>query len=255
MLTAARRYAIFPLSSGTAGEGVSFAAMADNIARVFADAITTDPTRPLLTWYDDATGERTELSGATLANWVAKTGNLLLDAAAAGPGDSAGVLLPPHWQTAAVLLGCWSAGLTVTDTPGPVEVLFAAADRAAESDAWPAGERYALALAPFAAPLRDVPAGFADYVVDLRGQGDHFTPYPQGGQQDAELLARATDRAGQFGIVAGERVLVDAAHYPDPVDWLLAPLTAGASVVLCGRLDPALLARRLMVEKVTRSLA
>ena len=56
--------------------------MADNIARVFADAIATDPTRPLLTFYDDATGERTELSGATLANWVAKTANLLVDGSA-----------------------------------------------------------------------------------------------------------------------------------------------------------------------------
>ena len=84
--------------------------MADNIARVFADAIAPDPTRPQLTWYDDATGERTELSGATLANWVAKTANLLVDEVALGPGDTAGVLLPPHWQTAAVLLGCWSAG-------------------------------------------------------------------------------------------------------------------------------------------------
>ncbi len=63
--------------------------MADNIARVFADAVATDPNRPLLTWYDDATGERTELSGATLANWVAKTANLLVDELALGPGGTA----------------------------------------------------------------------------------------------------------------------------------------------------------------------
>ncbi|MFD0786819.1 TIGR03089 family protein, partial [Micromonospora azadirachtae] len=68
--------------------------MAENIARVFADAIAPDPTRPLLTWYDDASGERTELSGATLANWVAKTANLLVDGAAVGPDDTAAVLLP-----------------------------------------------------------------------------------------------------------------------------------------------------------------
>src|SRR5262245_66226190 len=48
-----------------------------------------DPTRPLLTWYDDTTGERTELSGATLGNWVAKTANLLVDGVGAGPGDRA----------------------------------------------------------------------------------------------------------------------------------------------------------------------
>ncbi|MGC4808172.1 TIGR03089 family protein [Micromonospora sp. DT233] len=229
--------------------------MADNIARVLADVTAADPARPLLTWYDDASGERTELSGATLTNWVAKTANMLVDEIGAGPGESAGVLLPPHWQTAAVLLGCWSAGLTVTEGPAPVEVLFAAADRIAEAQAWPSGERYALALAPFALPLREVPAGFADYVLAVRAHGDHFTPYPRGGPQDAQLLGRAAARATQLGIAHGDRVLLDAATHPDPVDWLLAPLTAGATIVLCGNLDPARVAARVATEKVTRDLA
>ncbi|MGC1213916.1 MAG: TIGR03089 family protein, partial [Micromonospora sp.] len=157
--------------------------------------------------------------------------------------------------TAAVLLGCWSAGLTVVDTPGDVDVLFAAADRVAEADAWSAGERYALALAPFAAPLRQVPPGFVDYVVEVRGHGDHFTPYPSGSEADADLLARATDRAAELCLTAGDRILVDAAAHPDPVDWLLAPLTAGASVVLCGNLDTSRLDARTAAEKVTRTLA
>ncbi|MBQ0895280.1 TIGR03089 family protein [Micromonospora sp. U56] len=229
--------------------------MAENIARVFADAIATDPARPLLTWYDDATGERTELSGATLANWVAKTANLLVDELALSPGDAAAVLLPPHWQTAAVLLGCWSAGVTVADTPGDVDVLFAAADRVAEAAAWSAGDRYALALAPFAAPLRAVPAGFADYVVEVRTHGDHFTPYFQGGPGDAALLAPAADRATELCIAPGDRLLVDAARHPDPVDWLLAPLVRGASIVLCGNLDATRLDGRVASEKVTRILA
>ena len=33
--------------------------------------------RPLITFYDDATGERVELSAATTANWAAKAANLL----------------------------------------------------------------------------------------------------------------------------------------------------------------------------------
>jgi uncharacterized protein (TIGR03089 family) len=240
--------------------------MADTISRLFAAAIGADPTRPLLTWYDDATGDRTELSGATLANWVAKTGNLLVDSAALGPADQAAVLLPPHWQTAAVLLGCWSAGLTVSGQPGlggqaggdraprPVDVLFATADRAGEAANWPADERYALALAPLAAPLREVPAGFVDYVIEVRGHGDHFTPSAGNGPQDAELCERAARRAAELGIGAGDRVLLDAARHPEPVDWLLAPLWAGASVVLCGHLDPARLPDRLAAEKVTRDL-
>jgi len=230
--------------------------MTDNIARAFAAAVAHDPTRPLLTWYDDATGERTELSGATLENWVAKTANLLVDAAGLSPGDTAGLLLPPHWQTAVVLLGCWSAHVSVTwGPPRPVDVLFVAGDRLDEAAGWPAGDRYALALAPLAAPLRDVPSGFVDYVVEVRGHGDHFTPYPDGGPQDAQLGWRAARRAAELGIGAGDRVLIDAARCPDPVDWLLAPLTVGASIVLCGNLDHARLADRIDTEKVSVTLS
>ncbi|MGC4772395.1 TIGR03089 family protein [Micromonospora sp. DT44] len=228
--------------------------MADNIARVFADAIATDPTRPLLTWYDDSTGDRTELSGATLANWVSKTANLLVDEVGLAPGTPAGVLLPPHWQTAAVLLGCWSAKLTVLDMPGTADVLFAAADRFDEAQSWSADERYALGLAPLAAPLRQVPPGFADYVVEVRGHGDHFTPQPGPGPTDAHLLARAEARADELGIERGARVLIDAARYPDPVDWLLAPLTRAATVVLCANLDPTRLTNRQNSENVTHTL-
>ena len=38
-----------------------------------------NPAGPRITYYDDATGERVELSTATLANWAAKTANLLRD--------------------------------------------------------------------------------------------------------------------------------------------------------------------------------
>jgi uncharacterized protein (TIGR03089 family) len=45
------------------------------------------------------------LSTVTLANWAAKTANLLRDELGAGPGSRVAVLLPAHWQSAAVLLG------------------------------------------------------------------------------------------------------------------------------------------------------
>ena len=75
-----------------------------------------EPARPLVTFYDDSTGERVELSVATYANWVAKTANLLQDEFDVGPGSTVAVALPVHWQTAAVLLGVWSCGAAVLDT-------------------------------------------------------------------------------------------------------------------------------------------
>jgi uncharacterized protein (TIGR03089 family) len=229
--------------------------MTDTVARLFAAAVARDPARPLLTWYDDTTGERTELSGATLDNWVAKTGNLLVNGVGFAPGDRAAVLLPPHWQTAAVLLGCWAAGGSVTaGPPEPVEVLFATPDRFAEAAVWPAGDRYATALAPLAAPVRELPPGFADYVVEVRAHGDQFGPHPAGGPQDADLCKRASQRASEAGIGGGDRVLVDVERHPDPVDWLLVPLAAGASLVLCRNLDSDRRAARIGAEKVTVEL-
>ena len=48
-------------------------------ADLLAAAVRREPAAPLLTHYDDVTGGRVELSATTLANWVAKTANLLQD--------------------------------------------------------------------------------------------------------------------------------------------------------------------------------
>ncbi|WP_280412430.1 TIGR03089 family protein, partial [Nocardia asiatica] len=64
--------------------------------------LAREPAGPRVTYYDDATGARIELSGATLANWAAKTANLIRDEFGLSPGARVAVLLPAHWQTAAV---------------------------------------------------------------------------------------------------------------------------------------------------------
>ena len=64
---------------------------------LFDTALRRDAAAPLVTFYDDATGERVELSGATLGNWVAKTANLLQEEFDVGPGSTVAVALPVHW--------------------------------------------------------------------------------------------------------------------------------------------------------------
>jgi len=235
----------------------------NTIPQVFAEAVRRDPTTPLLTWYDDASGDRTELSGATLDNWVSKTANMLVDGVGLGPGDAVAVLLPAHWQTAAIILGVAAAGLAAdlgTD-PAPVEALFTTPDRVTAAAAWSTGDRYATGLLPLAMPLRDLPPGYVDYVTDVRNYGDHFRGHAVAEDDRAlagpvemshrAVVREATERAAELGIVAGDRVLVDIRAYPDPLDWLAAPLVAGASIVLCANLDPAKLESRTTAEKVT----
>jgi len=186
----------------------------------------------MLTWYDGQTGERTELSGATLGNWVAKTANLLVDGCGLGPGDAAAVDLPPHWQTAAILLGCWTAGLTVTAGKG--DVSFGVAGSAAD---------YLVGLHPFALPLRELPPGTQDWVLAARMHGDHY-----GGPFDVGPTAAPTPG------VAGQRLQIDVDAHPDPMDWLAGPLAAGCSLVLCRNADPDTLKRWAATERVTSVL-
>ena len=70
-----------------------------NLSSAILDPLLRDdPAGPRITYYDDATGERIELSAVTLGNWAAKTANLLRDELGAGPGSRVAVLLPAHWQ-------------------------------------------------------------------------------------------------------------------------------------------------------------
>src|SRR5437660_6789212 len=78
--------------------------------RLLADALRNDPSGPFLTFYDDATGERVELSLTSLENWVAKTANLLVDELDLEPGETVVVDLPPHWQAAVIRLAVAVAG-------------------------------------------------------------------------------------------------------------------------------------------------
>ena len=134
--------------------------------------LRADPMGPRITYYDDATGERIECSTVTLANWAAKTANLLRDELGAGPGTRVAVLLPAHWQTAAVLLGVWWIGAEVV-LSGPSDVALCTSDRLDEADdAVAGGEVAVLSLDPFGKPAPDLPIGVTDYATSVRVHGD-----------------------------------------------------------------------------------
>ncbi|MFC0534015.1 TIGR03089 family protein [Phytohabitans kaempferiae] len=235
--------------------------------------------RPLLTYCDDATGERTDLTAVELGGWAARTAGLLRDDCGLVAGDRAAVLLPPHWQTAAVLLGAWSLGVTVSyrswavaglpsARPGedePYDALFVSTARLGSwlESVPEARHRFAHGLGPGAATLDEVPDGYRDYVA-AAGYHPGDVPAPQ--------AVRYTDAASpdgttyrQWGTIAhaiaermelrpGDRVLVDTGAHVEPVTWLLAPLAAGASILLCANLDRETLDRRRAAEGVTHVL-
>ena len=228
--------------------------------------LASDPAGPRITYYDDATGERIELSTATLANWAAKTGNLLRDELGAGPSSRVAVLLPAHWQTAAVLFGIWWIGAEVVldgSQDGVVDIALCTADRLPEADdAVGAGEIAALSLDPFGKPVADLPLGVTDYATSVRVHGDQITPerHPGpalDGRSVNDVLADAHGSTAAQGLTTDDRVLSFGRwDTPDAlVDNLLAVFTIGASLVQVANPDPALLERRKQMEKITRDLA
>ncbi|KLI07668.1 TIGR03089 family protein [Mycolicibacterium conceptionense] len=232
-------------------------------AAVLDPLLAADPAGPRITYYDDATGERIELSTVTMANWAAKTANLLRDEMGAGPGTRVAVLLPAHWQTAAVLFGVWWIGAEVVlggGSDNPADIALCTRDRLDEADdAVAGGEVAVLSLDPFGKPAADLPIGVTDYASAVRVHGDQIVPErvpgpALAGQSVAEVLEAAHNAAAAQGFTGSDRVLSTASwNTPDElVQNLLAVFAAGASLVQVTNPDPDTQDRRRTTEKVTR---
>jgi hypothetical protein len=174
-------------------------------------------------------------------------------------------------------MGAWSLGVAVSYRPwataglappdaAPWDAVFVARSRL---DSWleavPAGRhRFVLGLAADGAGLVDVPDGYRDFIVEARRFPDAPPAYwevgPAGaaspdGTTYAEWAGLAHGFAESLGLKAGDRVLVDVSAREQPVMWLLAPLTAGASVVLCANLDRDRIRERAAAEGATHVLS
>ncbi|MGW7416277.1 TIGR03089 family protein [Streptomyces sp. NPDC054863] len=241
-------------------------------ADLLRSALATDPGRPLVTFYDDATGERVELSVATFANWVAKTANLLQGDLSAGPGDRLALHLPAHWQTAVWLLACSSVGVEadVLGAPESADVVVSGPDSLDAARAG-RGERIALALRPLGGRFPQPPEGFADYAVEVPSQGDRFAPFAPVDPDEsalsvggavltaADVVERARADAAALGLGPGSRLLSGLSYdtWEGLSSGLYAPLAAGGSVVLCrnlGQLSAEGLAKRVESERVTHTV-
>jgi uncharacterized protein (TIGR03089 family) len=198
---------------------------------LLADRLRRDGSRPFITFYDDATGERVELSVATTANWVAKTANFFVDEHGIGPGDTIGVRLPLHWQSAIVILAAWAAGAAVSfGTAGTLDVVAGSGEGAAD--------RIELSLAPMG----------ADFGRLVAAQPDEFVAIDAVGADVVE--------AAPVDLPAAARVLCTASLADgDGLGYgLVAPLAVDGSVVYVAHPDPTRLPERAAAEQVTHTL-
>lgn len=219
---------------------------ADTPAGLLAALATSDPTRPRLTWYDDAPGptqgERIELSGRVLATWVAKAANLLQDELDVGPGSVVAVDLPAHWRAAYWLFATWSvgahavSGCCLAGQPHDVVVTD-------DPEGWPTGQVVAVSLPALAQAWSGaaLASGVIDEARELATYPDVFTAADQPVDDDLAfttpaqvwsyggLVAQARELAA--GLARPARVMTSAGPAGAVAAWL-APWTADGSVVL-----------------------
>lgn len=178
--------------------------------------------KPFLTYYDDSTGERTELSYATFGNWVSKTAHLLRDGLGAGPGDVVGLDLPDHWLTVAIAFAAWRVGATVQR--GTADITFATEDRLPSTGR----EVVGVVLSGRREPLSRPYPGVTDY-------GDEVAAYPDT-FDGADLPPATPDPA---------RRLVEG----DVLAAALAAFSGGGSIVFGQITDPARVAEAERAER------
>ena len=198
---------------------------------------------PRLTWYGDD-GERVELTGVGLAQWVSKAANLLVEELSPGPGYRVLLDLPGHWRAVVWALAVWRVGAcVVVGSPGSPHDEPADAVVTASPASFP-GRRDVVAVAlpalarSFPAPL---PAGAVDGAAVL-GYGDVL-----GWAPPVDLAAPALV-GPRSGTVTHDELVQDGERGPagrvlvwaddEPLDRLLRRvvevLAVDGSVVLVG---------------------
>jgi uncharacterized protein (TIGR03089 family) len=229
-------------------------------AAVLASLIASDSARPRLTWYDDepgpTAGERIELSGRVLGNWVSKAANLLQDDAAAEPGTTVGIDLPAHWRSAYWALATWSVGATVVigDSATGADVLVTDSPERAAAHG---GDTVLVTLAALARSHPGIAeaGGAVDEARELSTHGDVFTPMADPERADVALATEAGDTA--YGLLvaaepawgAGPRVALRGT-LERVLRGCLSAWAADGSVVL-SRGDSPRDAERMASESVT----
>lgn len=187
--------------------------------------------RPAVVFRDAGSGERTELSWATLHNWVSKTANLLSDSFDVGLGSEVHLSGPLHWMVPVVALGTWATGAAVRLDPGG-EVVIGHESDGVDVDL--------LIGAGMGGRPTVADAGDALTVTDVLGQPDDFVDDPGdegawavGGRSQATLLAEGLSADVGRILLVGDRTTEDA------VFLLAHALPAGVSVVLARGYDEA----------------
>ncbi|WP_137293292.1 TIGR03089 family protein [Nocardioides dongxiaopingii] len=235
---------------------------ATTFAAVLTAQLRHDAGRPLVTFYDEGTGERVELSVTTYANWVAKAASLLVDELDLERGATLRVDLPPHWLGTVLLGAAWTAGLVVTDDDAPDAVVCG--PDSLERWAPQAEDRVVLACALLPMGVRfagGVPPGVHDVGTEIWSQPDAFTAWdpPTGDDVAHDLGGTAVTQARLWQAAAAGTLVTDGGRLlseanpasPPGVASFTEPLARSGSLVLVVQAGRERLEATYVAERAT----
>lgn len=229
-------------------------------SEVLTRQLRADAGRPFVTFYDDATGERVELSVTTYANWVAKTASLLVEEHDLERGQTLTVDLPPHWLGTVFLGAAWTVGLLVDGPDGSEPDAVVTGPDGLDRWAERAGDIPVLAcsLLPLGVRFADpVPPGVHDVGVEVWSQPDAFAAWDPPGPDDPALPGLTQGemwRAAAAGslLTDGGRLLTESNPASPPgLATVTEPLVRGGSLVLVTHAGPGRLEAIATAERVT----
>lgn len=146
-----------------------------------------DGGKPRLTLYGPQ-GEYSDISSTVFRQWVAKTGNYMVEELQLEPGDELALRLPHHWLSVVITTAAAAVGLTTTDTPDSTAAVFSTSAIVPQPD----GDVSAVNLAPLARSMPDQDVWWdSDFIHDVRASAD--APLYEG-STPAVSLADAPER-------------------------------------------------------------
>lgn len=226
--------------------------------------LTREPGRPRITWYGPD-GERIELSGAVLQNWVNKTANLLVEEFDAGPGTRVLLDLPGHWRTAVWAFAVWRVGACVVlEPPAAAHPDVVVTD---SPQAHPDADELVVVSLPALARRYDgtLPPGALDAAAAVMTYGDRLG-WVQATDPDASALESSAVLVRHADLCAGVRadatpprpralIAVGVGGIPvaPQLTQILATLAADGSVVLVHEFttEPGAAERLRAAERIT----
>lgn len=202
---------------------------------------------PALLWYS-APGERIELSGRVLDNWVSKSANFMVDECELDAAQQYTLTPQVHWRSLVLLLAGLRVGARLTfEGAGegsqvhaafsPAEIEQSAAEYPVLVDRGPLSMRF----------MGQVPANTTDYCAEVRSHSDAYSGFSLPNESDAafegltyrELMQRVAARAAQlsqFTAADTHSLLLETSKLSlDATVDVLVALMAGYSVLV---LDP-----------------